>query len=545
MRYNEFKINQSIGAVLCQDIRLGNTVLPKGHVITSEDISELKAHEIRSITAAVFEEGDIDYKIALKQIAAQISGEGLGYYVSDDGYCRIVASQDGIFVNDSKRTDKLNRLNENIILNTIAPYSKIKKGDIVAKLEITTPLLAEIDIDKVIFHLSGNTHLLQNKKIEEKKAVLICPHLYNDEEENRYFTSVVMKLITDFDGFGIAFSQELNTRYNQDKITDSLFDAFSSGADLVFVLSPLKSSSRQDVIASAVRHASDDILNYGVPQVGASDLLIAQKGKTKIIAVPDRYEIIDTATINEIIKIGIFNEHLNESMFNYRQSEIIKHAENIDEEEYKKLIMPAKKSTSSQKASIGIVVLAAGQGRRSGYGKLLTKNQQDEPMFMKAVNAAISSDAKPVFVVIGHRHEEMEEYLAKTDVNVLYNPSYASGLKTSLSLGLKSVPTSCDGAILLPADMPNITANEINKLISKFDKSKEKQICMLANKGIKSNPILWSRSLYDKADIVPENAHLRAVFVEHSDYTTIIEIKDNKKLLDVNYANDVKEFSES
>jgi molybdenum cofactor cytidylyltransferase len=166
-------------------------------------------------------------------------------------------------------------------------------------------------------------------------------------------------------------------------------------------------------------------------------------------------------------------------------------------------------------------------------------------MFMKAVNAAVASDAKPVFVVTGYRNDEMEQYLEKLDVNVLYNPAFASGIRTSINLGLRSVPSSCDGAILLPADMPYITETEINKLINKFDKTKEKQVCVLSNKGVKSNPVLWSKALYHKADIVPENAGMRAVFVEHADYTKQIEVKDKKKLVDVNLPSDVREFADN
>ena len=112
-------------------------------------------------------------------------------------------------------------------------------------------------------------------------------------------------------------------------------------------------------------------------------------------------------------------------------------------------------------------------------------------------------------------------------------------------MGLKSVPSSCDGAILLPADMPNISGEDINKLISSFDKTKDKQICMFSYKGNRSNPILWSRSLYSKADIVPENSYARITFVEHSDYIKTVNIKDADKIKDINYVGDLKEYSNS
>ena len=182
-------------------------------------------------------------------------------------------------------------------------------------------------------------------------------------------------------------------------------------------------------------------------------------------------------------------------------------------------------------------------GSRSGRNKLMVEVEEGLPLFMKAVNAAIASDASPVFVITGYHDEEMSEYLDKVDVNVIYNPAYRSGVKTSIDLGIKSVPGFCDGAMIIPADMPNVTAADVNKLIASFKKGSEKQLCVFSYKGVKSNPIIWSKSLYDKADIVPENAALRPVFMEHADYTNIVEVKSADKLLDVNFPSDLEKVA--
>ena len=106
-------------------------------------------------------------------------------------------------------------------------------------------------------------------------------------------------------------------------------------------------------------------------------------------------------------------------------------------------------------------------------------------------------------------------------------------------MGVKSVPGFCDGVLLLPADMPNITPEFINKMIKNFDNKAEKQLVIATVKGIKCNPAIWSKSLYDVADLVPENADLRPVFMEHSDYTKLVK-GDENILLDVNYPYDLE-----
>jgi hypothetical protein len=60
--------------------------------------------------------------------------------------------------------------------------------------------------------------------------------------------------------------------------------------------------------------------------------------------------------------------------------------------------------------------------------------------------------------------------------------------------------------MLIPADMPALTPEFLNKMISKFKKNQENQLIIAEKDGVKSNPIIWSKSLYHKADLVPENA---------------------------------------
>ena len=540
MRYEDFTINQAIGAILPNDIVIDGKIYRKGHVITQEDKLLFKGLGINSIYGVIAEAGDIDFKTAQNQISAQISSKGLGFITQNDGICKIVATHDGLFIADEQRVDKFNRFNENVILNTIKPYSIVKKDDIVAQLEVIPPFIKETEIDDIIFRLSGNFSLLSVDKAEEKKACFIYPRLLNNDNENMYFTSVVMKIIGNFGDIGLNYNKEINSKYNIDDISDSLFE--SKNSDVIFVLSPLKNSSREDIVVKAVEKYADKIINYQYPDILMSDFIIAQKGKTKIFVIPHKYDIGDNSKIDSLIKYIIFSGFIDENIFNNKSAAKISKIEKLIIDEDDKFISSDNRSQSANKSSIGIVILAAGQGRRCGTNKLLAEDQSGEPLFMKSVKAAISSNAKPVFVVTGHDHEEIEEYLKNYDVNIVCNRSYETGIQSSITTGIRMIPSSCDGTILLPADMPNITAQDLNKLITKFDKNKEKLICVFTNKGIKNNPVLWSKSLYSKAQIIPENANMRAVLIEHNDYIKNIEIKDEKKFLDINYVSQLKEY---
>lgn len=539
MQYDEFDINLAENARLLTDFTLDNRVYPKGHAMTKEDIIVFKLHGIRTIMAAVMEDSDISCQTAMGIIAAKLCGENTAYVVDEEGVCQIVAVSDGVFINSEDRDAKFNRLHPDVILNTIQPYAQVKKDEVIASLEITSPLMVQDEVDDIIFRLSGNVPLLQVAEPHPRKTALIYTRLEENRPSARHFTGAVKKLLKTFVPLGFDFIGEYNSDYTPDSLDDALETALKAGYEVIFILGALRGGGSSDVIPTALAKVVDDIVSPHISQIGASDLLIAVKNQSKIIALPYEYETVDTSMINRYIMQALFNDKLNKFDFERNQPPVLKAGTSLNENDKSGLIA-GKNGPNSNQANIAAVVLAAGIGSRSGRNKLMVEMEDGLPLFMRAVNAAVGSEASPVFVITGYHDEEMQAFLENVDVNILYNPSYRAGVKTSLALGLKSIPSFCAGAVIIPADMPNLTADDINKLIKCFKLGIEKQVCMFSHEGIKANPIIWSSGLFEQADIVPENADVRPVFMEHADYTTLIEVKDTAKLLDVNFPSDIE-----
>lgn len=541
MFYFEFDVNHALGIRIAEEIRFEGKVLGKGHELTEEDIIQLKLSGITKVFGAEMGENDISNETALGIIAAKICGNNTAYSIGKNGVCKIVAVKDGVFVCADDRVAKFNRLSHNLILNTIEPYAIVKSGEVIAELELTLPVIEQKMVDEIIFSLSGNIELISVAVQEKKKTALIYAKLYNDALETEHFTNIVTKLVKDFSELQFDFQNEYNTRHTIDDVGNAVQKAVDDGNDVIFILSGQKSVDAKDVIPSALNSYVDELVNLTIPQVGASDLIIAEKRRTKIIALPYNYDKIDSKLTNHFIKLAIVNERLHTYDFARPQNVLLSAGQALPDPEKETLFTADNKKLAKGEANIAVVVLAAGIGSRAGRNKLMLE-VDEKPMFLKTVEAAVKSKASPVFVITGYNNTEVEEFLEDIDVNVIYNPSFRAGIKTSIALGIKSVPGFCDGALLLPADMPNITPEFINKMIKSFKKKEEKQVCMATWKGNKYNPIIWSKSLFGVADIVPENAHLRSVFMEHSDYTNLVEAPNDKLLLDVNFPNDIDEL---
>ena len=77
MRYEDFTINQAIGAVLPNDIVISGKVYRKGHIITPDDKLLLKSYGVENIYGAVAESGDIEFNKITKFISKAVESKDL------------------------------------------------------------------------------------------------------------------------------------------------------------------------------------------------------------------------------------------------------------------------------------------------------------------------------------------------------------------------------------------------------------------------------------------------------------------------------------
>ena len=534
MKIAEFDVNRADGKILINDIRLDTGVLPRGHKLTKEDVLYLKMIGIKKIIAGEMGVSDLSSENALSNLAPRICGKNIEHTSPVGSLCKIIAARDGIFICQENRISKFNRMSDKIVLNTVAPYQNVKKGDIIATLSVLPPVLEESVLEEVDFKLSGNDFLLSIEETQSEQAAIIYTKFYNDNEENEHFSKVVRKMVANFTPLGVEFVAEYSCPHTVDGIADAVAHA-AGRHKIVIVLSSLPTNHPQDAVPQALNTIVDTVVCSHIPQVNAPDLIIATKRNSKIINIPYNYDIAESYLTDLFVRIAVKKEKISQTDFSFKRNVVLE-KEELSEQEKGSIIAPQRKNKKDP--SIAAVILAAGISSRARRNKLMVK-VDGKPLFLKAVEAAVRSKASPIFVVTGYEAENMEEHLENIDINILRNHDYASGVKTSIRLGLKSVPSSCDGALLIPADMPNITAEYLDKMIKSFDKKKERQLLVSTHSGHRCNPVLWSSELYAMADLAPEDTHLRQVFLEHSDYIKLIEANEDI-CFDVNFPNDLE-----
>jgi molybdenum cofactor cytidylyltransferase len=155
-------------------------------------------------------------------------------------------------------------------------------------------------------------------------------------------------------------------------------------------------------------------------------------------------------------------------------------------------------------SKIGAIVLAAGQSSRfrAAGGPDLTKlvaKLDGKPIVRRVVEAALAAKARPVVVVTGYARESVEAAVADLDVGVAFNPRFASGLASSLSVGLSAIPRDVIGALVLLGDMPWIEPQLIDALVDAFLAREGAVAAVPLREGRRGNPVLLGRGLFEAA----------------------------------------------
>jgi molybdenum cofactor cytidylyltransferase len=197
---------------------------------------------------------------------------------------------------------------------------------------------------------------------------------------------------------------------------------------------------------------------------------------------------------------------------------------------------PQPREQTQEEANIAAVVLAGGQSRRTGPINKLLATFDGKPMVATVVDAVLASASGPVVVVTGHEADEVREALAGRDVTFTHNPNYADGLSTSLRQGMHALiksATNADGALVCLGDMPRVNAKVLGKLISAFNLTEGRSICVPTFDGKRGNPVLWGSQYFSEMERMEGDVGAKHMIGEYSDAVCEVPMTDDAVIIDL------------
>jgi molybdenum cofactor cytidylyltransferase len=111
-----------------------------------------------------------------------------------------------------------------------------------------------------------------------------------------------------------------------------------------------------------------------------------------------------------------------------------------------------------------VIVLAAGASTRFGSPKQLAQ-VNGRPLLQLTVSRAVEVAGPAVTVVLGANAAQLAPGLRHCGASVVVNREWEEGMASSLRAGVARLPAAADGVLLMLADQPAVTADDLRRLV--------------------------------------------------------------------------------
>ena len=534
MQFGTVPVATAAGAILAHGVRAGETRFKKGRVLSQADIALLRESTVARVTVARLEPGDVPEDEAATRIAAQCSGPAVRTGAAFTGRVNLYAGADGMAVITTAAVDALNGIHESITLATVPPFSRVVKGQMLATIK-TIPFAAPASaVEEAERRLSDDGHIVGVSAFRPRDAALISTFLPDTKpsllEKNRSALEDRLQPL----GSRIVF--ERRVAHGTPELSEAIKEALKAGADPILIFGASAITDRRDVIPAAIEEAGGRIEHFGMPVDPGNLLLVGRKGATAIIGLPScarspKLNGFDYVLWRLLAGLRVGPGELTAMGVGGLMNEIPSRPQPRDEQPSEAPRMPR----------IAAIVLAAGLSSRMGSNKLLAP-VVGKPLVRHAVEAALGSSAETVVVVTGNGTSAVKQAIAPLTPIFVENHDYSKGLSTSLKCGLRQVPDSCDGALILLGDMPGVTSALLDKLVAAFDPAEGRAICVATHNGKRGNPVLWSRRFFPEIMALEGDVGARHLIAQNAELVCEVEADDDAPLADIDTPQMLAEY---
>ena len=170
-------------------------------------------------------------------------------------------------------------------------------------------------------------------------------------------------------------------------------------------------------------------------------------------------------------------------------------------------------------------ILSGGASSRMGSPKALLA-YQGRPFLEHLLDVTTQPQIGLRRVVLGAHAEPIAKAIHLKADEIVINEDWEKGQLSSIQAALRSLPPGTDGILLCLIDHPLISADLVQELIERFQKS-GKPIVLPLYHGRRGHPVIFSATLYDELFHAPPETGARAVVWAHS--AEVEELRTNEE----------------
>ena len=528
MIFATFPLDEALGTVVAHSHRLPDRVLKKGALLDAAAIAALRTAGHADVIAARFEPGDVSENDAADRLAAAFDAPGLSRRRAATGRVNLHAARAGLLLVNAGTVDRINAADEALTLATLPDSTAVAAGDMVATIKVIPFAVAGAVLDRVEAIARGEPAFALHpfRKLRTGLVLSELPGLKESVTEGTIEATEAR--VT---GFGGTLLPPLRCPHAEAPIAAALQQLLAAGAELLLVAGASATVDRRDVGPAGVVSAGGEITHFGMPVDPGNLICLGRIGAVHALVLPGCARSPRANGIDWVLR-RIFAD------LPVGPAEIMRMGvggllKDTDARPLPRARAVAKSEPVAKRPAIAAVVLAAGKSTRMApYNKLLVADRGGKPMIARVVDNVLSSGARPIVVVTGHRADEVRAALGGRPVTFVHAADYAAGLSSSLKAGIDAVPDTAAAAIVCLGDMPLVTGRIIDRVISAYDADEGRAIVVPTHQGRAGNPVLWDRRYFPEILELSGDGGARGLLRRHMEQVAEIDVGDDAVLRD-------------
>lgn len=191
---------------------------------------------------------------------------------------------------------------------------------------------------------------------------------------------------------------------------------------------------------------------------------------------------------------------------------------------------------------IGIVLLAAGEGKRFG-GNKLEAVVNGKSMYIHAMELIQKEKEFQISVVVTG-NENIASAARDRNMKVIWNEHPKLGISHSIQLGIEAllrVKPELEAILFMVCDQPWMKYDTLHDLIMRFDGG----IMAVSYEGKAGNPVMFSKKYFHELLELSGDVGGRQVMKRHHEEVYYLEVFNKKELEDVDRREQLEEQEDS
>jgi len=180
-----------------------------------------------------------------------------------------------------------------------------------------------------------------------------------------------------------------------------------------------------------------------------------------------------------------------------------------------------------------IVVLAAGASRRMGGRDKLMEEVDGTPLLRRQCARAVQTGCA-VFVTLPPAPHARYGAVADLDITAVPVADADEGMNASLRAGLAALPDTARAAMIMLADMPDVTVQDLQTLLAAVDPDSDTRVWRAATQdGAAGHPLILHADLFAQMRALTGDSGGREVVQAYAAHTQHIALPDRHARTDL------------